>query len=51
MVQLPTDVADSTSVSSGAEFIAGAEEEPRRLTRRPMTADELARVLRYPADV
>ncbi len=35
-----------------AEFIAGAEEEHRRLTGRPMTRDELERVLRrYPGDV
>ena len=34
-----------------AEFIAGAEEEWRRRTGRPMTAEELARVGRYPGDV
>jgi hypothetical protein len=34
------------------EFIAGAEEGHRRLTGRPMTAEELERVLRrYPGDV
>lgn len=35
-----------------AEWIAGAEEEWRRRTGRPMTADELKRLLeRYPGDV
>lgn len=35
-----------------AEWIAGAEEEWRRRTGRPMTAAELARVLkRYRGDV
>jgi hypothetical protein len=35
-----------------AEYIAGAEEEWRRRTGRPMTAEELERVLRrYPGDV
>jgi hypothetical protein len=35
-----------------AEFITGAEEEWRRRTGRPMTAEELERVLRrYPGDV
>ena len=34
------------------EYIAGAEEEWRKRTRRPMTAEELERVLRrYPGDV
>jgi hypothetical protein len=35
-----------------AEFIAGAEEEWRKRTGRPMTAEELERVLRrYPGDI
>jgi hypothetical protein len=35
-----------------AEFIAGAKEEYRKRTGRPMTAEELERVLRrYPGDV
>jgi hypothetical protein len=35
-----------------AEYIAGAEEESRRRTGRPMTAQERERVLkRYPGDV
>jgi len=35
-----------------AEFIAGAEEEWRKRTGRPMTREELERVLgRYPGDV
>jgi hypothetical protein len=35
-----------------AEFITGAEEECRKRTGRPMTADELARALRgYPGDI
>ena len=35
-----------------AEWIAGAEEEWRQRTGRPMTAEELERVLRrYPGDV
>lgn len=35
-----------------AEYIAGAEEEWRKRTGRPMTAEELERVLRrYPGDV
>jgi hypothetical protein len=34
-----------------AEWIAGAEEEPRKRTGRPMTREELERVLpRYPGD-
>jgi hypothetical protein len=35
-----------------AEFIASAEEEWRKQTGRPMTAEELERLLRrYPGDV
>jgi len=35
-----------------AEFIAGAEEEWRKRIGRPMTADELERVLqRFPGDL
>lgn len=35
-----------------AEYIAGAEAEWRKRTGRPMTAEELERVLRrYPGDV
>ncbi len=35
-----------------AEYIAGDEEEWRKQNGRPMTAEELARVLRrYPGDV
>jgi hypothetical protein len=35
-----------------AEFIAGAEEEPRRRLGRGLTREELERVLRrYPGDV
>lgn len=35
-----------------AEYVAGAEEKWRRRTGRPMTAEELQRVLRrYPGDV
>ena len=34
------------------EYIAGAEDDWRRRTGRPMTAEELERVLRrYPGDV
>ena len=34
------------------EYIAGAEEDWRRRTGRPMTAEELERVLRrYPGDI
>ena len=34
------------------EYVAGVEEELRRRTGRPMTAEELERVLRrYPGDV
>jgi hypothetical protein len=34
-----------------AEFMAGAEEEWRKRTGRPMTVEELERVLRrYPGD-
>jgi hypothetical protein len=34
------------------EFIAGAEEERRKRTGQPMTAEELGRVLRrYPGDL
>ena len=35
-----------------AEYVAGAEEEWRRRTGRPMTAEELEReIRRYPGDV
>jgi hypothetical protein len=38
-------------ISSRLEWIAGAEEEWRRRNCRPMTAEELQRVLRqYPGD-
>jgi hypothetical protein len=51
----PVDKAEwqrRMSIRLRAEFVAGAEEEHRRLTGRPMTAEELARVLRrYPGDV
>lgn len=51
----PTDEADRPrrlNERLRAEFIAGAEEEHRRLTGRPMTREELERVLqRYPGDV
>ena len=36
----------------GAEFVAGAEEAWHRRTGRPMTAEEIQRVLgRYPGDI
>jgi hypothetical protein len=51
----PVDEADWQSRLNQrprAEYIAGAEEEWRKRTGRPMTAEELARVLRrYPGDV
>jgi hypothetical protein len=51
----PIDRADwqrQMNLRLRAEFITGAEEEWRRRTGRPMTAEELARVLRrYPGDV
>jgi hypothetical protein len=40
------------NVRLGAEFMTGAEEESRRRSGRPMTAEELERVLRrYPGDI
>jgi hypothetical protein len=51
----PIDAADwqrRMNLRLRAEFIAGAEEEWRKRTGRPMTAEELERVLRrYPGDV
>ena len=47
----PSWSMNPTGTPFPAEFIAGAEEEHRRLTGRPMTAEELARTLRrYPGD-
>jgi hypothetical protein len=51
----PIDAADwqrRMNLRLRAEFIAGAEDEWRRRTGRPMTNEELERVLRrYPGDV
>jgi hypothetical protein len=48
----PADWQRRMNVRLRAEFIAGAEEEWRKRNGRPMTAEELERVLRrYPADV
>jgi hypothetical protein len=51
----PVDAADwrrHMSQRLRAEFIAGAEEEWRKRTGRPMTAAELERELRrYPGDI
>lgn len=51
----PIDAADwqrQMNLRLRAEFIAGVEEDWRRRTGRPMTAEELERVLRrYPGDV
>jgi hypothetical protein len=48
----PADWQQRMNVRLRAEFIAGAEEEWRKRTGRPMTAEELERVLRrYPGDV
>ena len=48
----PSDRQRYMSRRLRAEFIAGAEEEWRKRTGRPMTAEELERVLRrYPGDV
>jgi hypothetical protein len=51
----PIDRADwqrKMNLRLRAEFIAGAEEEWRRRTGRPMTVEELERVLRrYPGDI
>lgn len=48
------EAAEPFPTTSGCvpEYIAGAEEEWRRRTGRPMTAEELERVLRrYPGDL
>jgi hypothetical protein len=43
---------DGLKERARAEYLAGAEAEWRRLHGRPMTAEELERVLRrYPGDV
>jgi hypothetical protein len=51
----PVDQAEwqrHMNVRLRAEFITGAEEEWRKRAGRPMTAEELERVLRrYPGDV
>jgi hypothetical protein len=48
----PVDWQRRMNVRLRAEYIAGAEEEWRRRTGRPMTAEEFERELRrYPADV
>jgi hypothetical protein len=54
---LPRDLGDKRTTRSDlnerlrAEWIAGAEEEWRQRNGRPMTAEELRRVLRrYPGD-
>ena len=48
----PADCRRRMNLRLRAEFIAGDEEEWRTRTGRPMTAEELERVLRrYPGDV
>ena len=48
----PADWQRHVNIRLRAEFTAGAEEEWRKRTGRPMTAEELERVLRrYPGDV
>jgi hypothetical protein len=48
----PADWQRKMNLRLRREFVAGAEEENRRLTGRPLTAEELERVLRrYPGDV
>jgi hypothetical protein len=48
----PADWQRRLNLRLRAEFIAGAEEEWRKRTERPMTAEELERVLRrYPGDM
>jgi hypothetical protein len=48
----PADWQRRMNLRLRAEFIAGAEEEWRKRTGRPMTVEELERVLRrYPGDV
>jgi hypothetical protein len=48
----PADWQGQMNVRLRAEFMAGAEEEWRKRTGRPMTAEDLERVLRrYPGDV
>ena len=48
----PADWQRRMSLRLCAEFMAGAEEEWRKRTGRPTTAEELERVLRrYPGDV
>jgi hypothetical protein len=53
--ECPIDPADGQrqmNLRLQAEFMAGAEEEWRKRTGRPMTADDLERVLRrYPGDL
>jgi hypothetical protein len=48
----PADWQRRMNLRLRGEYLAGAEEEWRRRTGRPMTAEELARVLRqYPGDI
>jgi hypothetical protein len=48
----PADWQRHMNLRLRAEFIVGAEEEWRKRNGRPMTAQELERVLRrYPGDV
>jgi hypothetical protein len=48
----PADWQRKMNLRLRTEFIAGAEEEWRKRAGRPMTAEELERVLRrYPGDV
>jgi hypothetical protein len=48
----PADWQRRMNLRLRAEFIAGAEEEWRKRTGRPMTAEELERELRrYPGDI
>jgi hypothetical protein len=48
----PADWQRKMNLRLRAEFIAGAEEEWQRRHGRPMTKEELERVLRrYPGDV
>jgi hypothetical protein len=48
----PADWQRKMNLRLRIEFIAGAEEENRRRTGQPMTAEALERVLRrYPGDL
>ena len=48
----PADWQRHMNLRLRAEFIAGAEEEWRKQTGRPMTAEDLERMIRrYPGDL